>query len=449
MRWRWLLLLLPVLLVGTEYPTRPGVIGPSKTTYASPQCGPMDCYGEKNATMLVAALDENITATRTVTFYHDTGIGLLSRQTFRTPLPMVITACQANAGQAPGTGDQWTVTVTATSEIDSASAPSMVISNDVETEELWEGVWLVRAGVGLYTTWSASATIDNNALHPSVTCSGYLINPGIGVPQTNSLFLLGSVDGTSYGAGFWNSPAYDLKSNSASEQFRYSRAMTLWGGVTQFENSPGVASAEYMQEQEIAGTEASVAHDCTIAPYSTNDDEAWCFWNGPVAVPALSRINFEFTEVVASAVTEFVATTAYAMFDTRETTESEWMSLLPGRTDGLGTTNFFVTPGPQAAITDCTGTESMLASSAGFIENVYVNVGIAPGAGTSFTVTLWVGGSATACTGSIANTDTDDDFNCDSIAFAVGDAICLAFVEVGAAASPVTLNFGMEIRLTQ
>jgi hypothetical protein len=115
----------------------------------------------------------------------------------------------------------------------------------------------------------------------------------------------------------------------------------------------------------------------------------------------------------------------------------------------LGTNaNYYMSAGGQPVGTSSsTNSYRIVCPTAGVLKNLYVNLGTAPGAGTSRTCTLYKAGSAQTLTCTISNTATSASDTTHTVTVAAGDSFEFNFTLSGSPAS-TTFSVGMTFTST-
>lgn len=78
------------------------------------------------------------------------------------------------------------------------------------------------------------------------------------------------------------------------------------------------------------------------------------------------------------------------------------------------------------------------------LSTLYVEVGTAPGSGTSYTFTVYKNGTATALSATISDTNTSATNTVDSVSFAAGDTVSMAVTPANSPASTANTSWNMR-----
>jgi hypothetical protein len=124
-----------------------------------------------------------------------------------------------------------------------------------------------------------------------------------------------------------------------------------------------------------------------------------------------------------------------------------WSCANPNITLGTNAAYFMSAGGQPVATSSATNSYRIVCPTAGVLKNLYVNLGTAPGAGTSRTCTLYKAGSATAITCVISNTSTSASDTTHTVTIAAGDTLEFDFTLSGSPAS-TTFSIGMTFTST-
>lgn len=111
--------------------------------------------------------------------------------------------------------------------------------------------------------------------------------------------------------------------------------------------------------------------------------------------------------------------------------------LFTGRTNNSSTDNLFINPFCYGTWRSTEALSTIHVAAATVFSKLSVKLASAPGAGTSYTYTLFKNGSATAVTCTISNTNTSAQDTTNSASFAAGDTISIKRTRTGAPAGVI------------